>query len=114
MNLLVGIQIHVRQGQVLQRRQRYQQCHREPKGRLQSDFFHTLHFKSTTKGRPRFIWHTVPIFSVIIEAQPKGTEIREEPQRPQIREPRDSIGKTVLSVNEESEVPDMGPKIRVR
>jgi len=28
-------------------------------------------------------------------------------------EPRDSIGKTVLSVIGESEVPDMGPEIRV-
>jgi hypothetical protein len=46
----------------------------------------------------------------------KGTEIGEEPQRPQIRdrEPRDSIGKTVLSVIDESEVPHMGPEIWVR
>ena len=31
-----------------------------------------------------------------------------------MREPRDSIGKTVLSVIDKSEVPDMGPKIWVR
>jgi len=31
-----------------------------------------------------------------------------------MREPRDSIGKTILSVIDKSEVPDMGPKIWVR
>jgi hypothetical protein len=31
-----------------------------------------------------------------------------------MHEPQDSIGKTVLSVIDESEVPDMGPEIRIR
>jgi len=34
--------------------------------------------------------------------------------RPQMCEPRDFICKTVLSVIDESEVPDMGPKIWVQ
>jgi hypothetical protein len=63
-----------------------------PKCKRQFDHFHTFHPKHTTKGRPRFIRHSVPLFPGGIEVQPKRTEVREEPQcttyrRPHMREP---------------------------
>ena len=116
---LVGTQIHVRQRQVLQTRQRHQQCYQELKGKLQFDLFHTFHPKHTIKGRPRFIRDIVPNFPNGIEIQPKRTEIRQEPQRPtywhpQMCEPRDPVSRTILRAIDEAKAPHMGPKMLVQ